>query len=144
MMFYQPETCRFNHSKLHLCLKFYQSDEKILVTKQHTIQYPIRQTCRIHLYQCPENRVTLPCETWIPRIRLRFFSENPWIFVKRVAEAFEARKACEAGLRCNLYVDCMPTYGIEDVDKNSFKRMSHFAMSTPGLKDKERYVGLVS
>ena len=89
---------------------------------------------------CPGNRVVLPCETWIPRIRLRFLSENPWNFAKRIAEAFNSRKACEAGLRYNLYVDCMPMHGIEDVDVNSFQRMSQFSMSTPGLKDKNRYV----
>ena len=78
-----------------------------------------------------------PCQTWIPRIRLTFLCESPWLFAKRVAEAFESRKACEAGLRYNLYVDCMPTHGIENVDEDSFKKMTHWAMSTPGIRDKE-------
>ena len=30
--------------------------------------------------------------------------------------------------------------GIEDVDDDSFQRMSQFSMSTPGLKDKNRCV----
>ena len=67
-------------------------------------------------------------------------SENPWNFAERIAEAFNGRKACEAGLRYNLYVDCMPMYGIEDVDDGSFQRMSQFSMSTPGLKAKNRCV----
>ncbi|XP_076467002.1 dynein axonemal heavy chain 1-like [Babylonia areolata] len=85
-----------------------------------------------------DERVLLPQETWIPRIRVRFLSEDPWRFAKRVAEAYESRQACEAGLRYNLYVDCMPMDDIEDVAEDSFQKMEHFAMTTPGLRDKSR------
>lgn len=80
----------------------------------------------------------LPCQTWIPRIRLRFLSEDPYIFARRVAEAYLARSACEAGMRFNLYVDCMPTHDIEDVDEASFRKMANWAMTTSGIKDKDR------
>ncbi|KAL8563601.1 hypothetical protein ACOMHN_019339 [Nucella lapillus] len=88
-------------------------------------------------------RILLPEEAWIPRIRLRFLSEDPWQFSKRVAEAYESRKACEAGLRYNLYVDCMPTDDIEDVDEESYAKMEHWAITTSGLRHMSRFLPLL-
>ena len=84
-------------------------------------------------------RVILPCQAWVPRVLLRFLSEDPIIFGKRVYEAFKMRKETEAEMRYNLYIDCMPTDDIEDHCEASFESMKKRALSTPGLgSDTER------
>jgi dynein heavy chain len=80
-------------------------------------------------------REVLPCQTWIPRLLLRFLCEDPFRYAHRMAEAFYARKACEAELRYNLYIDCMPTDGIENVNHESLEKAGQWAITTPGLRD---------
>ncbi|XP_050390512.1 dynein axonemal heavy chain 1 [Patella vulgata] len=82
-------------------------------------------------------------QSWIPRIRLVFSAEDPRLFARRLATAFEERKKCEAELRYNLYIDCMPMDGVGELDQASLKRMIEWAKGAPGLsKDKnlEDYV----
>lgn len=70
---------------------------------------------------------------WIPRIRLLFYAEDPHIFADRIAAAFKSRKICEAELRYNLYIDCMPMDGVGELDQASLKRMIEWAHSAPGI-----------
>ncbi|PAA45958.1 hypothetical protein BOX15_Mlig009546g7, partial [Macrostomum lignano] len=75
----------------------------------------------------------LPSMYWIPRIQLYFLAEDPTIFAMRVAEAFAERQRAEAHLRYHLYLDCMPSDGLGEADKNSFNRMIEWAKGTPSL-----------
>ncbi|KAK2170975.1 hypothetical protein NP493_1117g00049 [Ridgeia piscesae] len=70
---------------------------------------------------------------WVPRIRLMFCAEDPEIFAKRVAWAFNTRKHTEALLRYNLYIDCMPMEGVSELDNSSMKRMVEWAKGAPNL-----------
>ncbi|XP_059176982.1 dynein axonemal heavy chain 1-like [Physella acuta] len=78
-------------------------------------------------------RVALPGQWWVPRIRLMFRAEDPRIFADRLASAFKARKICESELRYNLYIDCMPMDGVGELDQASLKRMIEWAHSAPGI-----------
>nr|VZI05919.1 unnamed protein product [Spirometra erinaceieuropaei] len=79
----------------------------------------------------------LPSQYWIPRIQIRFIAEDPVIFAKRIATAFRAREDTEAGIRYNLYLDCMPTEGLVEMDQAALKRIKYLAKdSTPVLKTK--------
>ncbi|KAK0056678.1 dynein heavy chain 1 axonemal-like isoform X1 [Biomphalaria pfeifferi] len=81
-------------------------------------------------------RMSLPGQWWIPRIRIMFRAEDPRIFADRLAAAFRSRKVCEAELRYNLYIDCMPMDGVGELDQASLKRMIEWAHSAPGFKGK--------
>ncbi|CAG5132289.1 unnamed protein product, partial [Candidula unifasciata] len=70
---------------------------------------------------------------WIPRIRLLFYAEDPRVFADRIATAFKSRKICEAELRYNLYIDCMPMDGVGELDQASLRRMIEWAHSAPGI-----------
>ncbi|XP_048258404.1 dynein axonemal heavy chain 1-like isoform X3 [Haliotis rufescens] len=88
-------------------------------------------------------RIKLSNQFWVPRIRLMLMAEDPQIYAIRVSQAYEARKLCEAELRYNLYIDCMPMDGVGELDQASLKRMIEWARSAPGLaRDKhvEDYV----
>ena len=45
---------------------------------------------------------------WVPRVRLYFAAEDPFVFAKRFADAHATRARAEALLRYSLYVDSMP------------------------------------
>lgn len=45
------------------------------------------------------------------------------------------RQKTEALLRYHLYVDCMPPDGMEELNKESVKRMLDVARSSPRLKE---------
>ena len=83
-------------------------------------------------------RLSLPGQYWIPRVRLMFRAEDPRLFAERVSDAFVSRHLTEAVLRYHLYVDCMPTEGVEELDQASLKRMTEWAKGAPQLvKDRE-------
>ncbi|XP_067907506.1 dynein axonemal heavy chain 1 [Heterodontus francisci] len=81
-------------------------------------------------------RLELPNQFWIPRVRLMFCAEDPIVFSKRVAQAHFLRQKTEALLLYNLYIDCMPVDKLRFLDVESFKRMKKWAFSTPGFRDK--------
>ncbi|XP_059505480.1 dynein axonemal heavy chain 1 [Stegostoma tigrinum] len=81
-------------------------------------------------------RLELPNQFWIPRVRLMFIAEDPVIFSKRVAQAHFLRQKTEALLLYNLYIDCMPVDRLRFLDEESFIRMKKWAFSTPGFRDK--------
>ncbi|RUS78759.1 hypothetical protein EGW08_013475 [Elysia chlorotica] len=74
-----------------------------------------------------------PGQWWVPRVRLLFLAEDPRVFANRVSDAFRTRKVCEAELRYNLYIDCMPMDGVGELDQASLKRMIEWAQSAPGI-----------
>ena len=49
--------------------------------------------------------------------------------------ATPCRQKTEALLRYHLYVDCMPPEGMEELNKESVKRMLSVARSSPRLKE---------
>lgn len=72
---------------------------------------------------------------WIPHIQLMFLAENPNVFAERIAVAFNQRKMHEAGIRYQLYLDCMPNEGISEISPASLKRITYLAKEdTSGIK----------
>ena len=78
-------------------------------------------------------RISATGQWVIPRIRLLFYAEDPRVFSQRIKTAFESRKVCEAELRYNLYIDCMPMDGVGELDQASLKRMIEWAQCCPGI-----------
>ena len=76
---------------------------------------------------------------WIPRIRLMFLAEDPTVFARRVAHAHMSRAKTEALLRYHLYIDCMPTDEMAELDSDSLHRIVSTARSSPRLKQ-DQYV----
>ncbi|KAM9533492.1 LOW QUALITY PROTEIN: dynein axonemal heavy chain 1 [Guaruba guarouba] len=82
----------------------------------------------------------LPCQYWVPRVCLLFLAEDPRVFAQRVVSADKLRKKTEALLRYNLYVDCMPTDGLNSISEESLQRMKFLAMNTPKLRKAEKRI----
>ncbi|VDN11644.1 unnamed protein product, partial [Dibothriocephalus latus] len=79
----------------------------------------------------------MPTQYWVPRIQIRFIAEDPVVFAKRIATAYRSREDTEAAIRYNLYLDCMPTEGLVEMDQAALKRIKYLAKdSTPVLKKK--------
>ncbi|ESO89348.1 hypothetical protein LOTGIDRAFT_210379 [Lottia gigantea] len=115
-------------------------------SKQYLVQ-KLDQDGRV-IVESDENgeMVPSPSQYWIPRIRMMFTAEDPRLFARRVANAFELRRMCESELRYNLYIDCMPMDGVGELDQASLKRMIEWAKGSPGLsKDKniEDYIQIL-
>ncbi|RDD38836.1 Dynein heavy chain 1, axonemal [Trichoplax sp. H2] len=68
---------------------------------------------------------------WVTRIRLLFCAEDPVAFTARIKNAVLSRTKTEGLLRYNLYVDCMPTVGIESLNCGSFSRVMNSVTATP-------------
>ena len=75
-----------------------------------------------------------PCEAWLPRIRVKFKAECPRAFAHRLYSAYKRRNDAEARMRYELYLDCMPMDGIEDLEEASWKRMEKKTLSTPNIR----------
>ncbi|KAM4654602.1 LOW QUALITY PROTEIN: dynein axonemal heavy chain 1 [Amazona ochrocephala] len=82
----------------------------------------------------------LPCQYWVPRVCLLFLAEDPRVFAQRVVSADKLRKKTEALLRYNLYVDCMPTDGLNSISEESLQRVKFLAMNTPKLRKAEKRI----
>lgn len=80
----------------------------------------------------------MPCQYWVPRVCLQFLAEDPQVFAERVASADNLRKKTQGLLMYHLYVDCMPTEGLDTISEKSLQRMKRLAMQTPKLKDEKR------
>ncbi|NXN51379.1 DYH1 protein, partial [Rynchops niger] len=80
----------------------------------------------------------LSCQYWVPRVCLLFLAEDPQVFAQRVAFANSLRKKTQALLLYHLYVDCMPTDGLNSISAKSLQKMKLLAMHTPKLKKEER------
>lgn len=62
----------------------------------------------------------------IPRIYLKFYSEDGVVFVNRLAKAIEFRKACEIHFRFGLVVDSMTLIGTEGPLPRVLERVDKF------------------
>ena len=71
-----------------------------------------------------------------------FLAEDPTVFVRRVAHAHMSRAKTEALLRYHLYIDCMPTDEMAELDSDSLHRIVSTARSSPRLKQ-DQYVCIV-
>lgn len=76
----------------------------------------------------------MPCQYWVPRVRLLFLAEDPRIFAQRVISANNLRKKTQALLLYNLYVDCMPVDGLQSIGDKSLQRMKQMAVDTSRLR----------
>ncbi|NWH35887.1 DYH1 protein, partial [Chloropsis hardwickii] len=86
----------------------------------------------------------LPCQYWVPRVCLQFLAEDPQVFAERVACADSLRKKTQGLLMYHLYVDCMPTEGLETISEKSLQRMKRLAVQTPKLKDEKSMLDYIS
>ncbi|XP_009915551.2 dynein axonemal heavy chain 1 [Haliaeetus albicilla] len=87
----------------------------------------------------PEGRAPLlSCQYWVPRVCLLFLAEDPQVFAQRVVSASSLRKKTQALLLYHLYVDCMPTHGLNSISEKSLGKMKLLAMHTPKLKREKR------
>ncbi|NWZ55127.1 DYH1 protein, partial [Haliaeetus albicilla] len=80
----------------------------------------------------------LSCQYWVPRVCLLFLAEDPQVFAQRVVSASSLRKKTQALLLYHLYVDCMPTHGLNSISEKSLGKMKLLAMHTPKLKREKR------
>nr|XP_034961987.1 dynein heavy chain 1, axonemal isoform X3 [Zootoca vivipara] len=76
----------------------------------------------------------MPCQYWVPRVRLLFLAEDPRVHAERVISANDMRKKTQALLLYNLYVDCMPLDGMQNIEEKSLQRMKQMAMETSRLR----------
>ncbi|XP_072203968.1 dynein axonemal heavy chain 1 [Excalfactoria chinensis] len=89
----------------------------------------------------PEGRAPLlPCQYWVPRVYLQFLAEDPRVFAQRIVSANNLRKKTQLLLLYHLYVDCMPTDGLNSISETSMEKMKLWALHTPNLK-KNRVLG---
>lgn len=72
----------------------------------------------------------------VPRVRLHFSAEDPFMFAKRFAEAHASRARAESLLRYSLYVDSMPVEDLLPLTSEQINRMVEFALNSKKLKDK--------
>ncbi|NXE09964.1 DYH1 protein, partial [Lophotis ruficrista] len=80
----------------------------------------------------------LSCQYWVPRVCLLFLAEDPRVFAQRVVSANSLRKKTQALLLYHLYVDCMPTDGLNSISEKSLEKMKLLALNSPRLKEEKR------
>uniref|UniRef100_A0A8V1A4F4 Dynein axonemal heavy chain 1 n=1 Tax=Gallus gallus TaxID=9031 RepID=A0A8V1A4F4_CHICK len=83
----------------------------------------------------------LPCQYWVPRIYLLFLAEDPRVFAQRIVSANILRKKTQMLLLYHLYVDCMPTDGLNSISETSLEKMKLWALHTPKLKKNRIILG---
>lgn len=98
--------------------------------------FPVR-FCKLY-FHFPGRAPLLSCQYWVPRVCLLFLAEDPQVFAQRVVSANSLRKKTQALLLYHLYVDCMPTDGLNSVSERSLQRMKLLALHTPKLKREKR------
>ncbi len=67
------------------------------------------------------------------RLDVCFKAEDPSFFADRVFAAYEARMHAESQMRLNLYIDCMPTEDLCQLDSEQVNRIMSSAMSASQL-----------
>jgi dynein heavy chain, axonemal len=71
------------------------------------------------------------------RLQLCFNAEDPQKLVNRIVFAHAAREMAESLIRYNLYIDCMPTDGVAQLDSEQINRIVSKALNTLILKRNE-------
>lgn len=72
--------------------------------------------------------------TQLHRIHIYFEAESPFDYVKRVVFAHAMRRRLESSIRYSLYVDHMPTDGVQPLDSEQVNRILLLALNTKKLK----------
>lgn len=89
--------------------------------------------CKLY-FRFSERAPLLPCQYWVPRVHLMFLAEDPQLFAQRIVSANNLRKKTQMLLLYHLYVDCMPTDGLNSISETSLEKMKLWALHTPKLK----------
>ena len=71
----------------------------------------------------------------VPRIRLCFRAEDPFVFRDRVVAAHAVREEAEAAVRHALFIECMPTEELPPIEKERISRVLGLALNTERLKE---------
>ena len=71
---------------------------------------------------------------WIHRIHLQFMAEDPRNFADRVESAYVERRATEAFIRYQFYVDSMPRDGVIELDNVALRRVIDWTKSATSSK----------
>lgn len=66
----------------------------------------------------------------LPRLFVCFTVEDPLKFAQRVAKAHSSRYQSELSIRCQLYVDCMPTDGLFDLEQDTLSASRVLKLAT--------------
>ena len=70
----------------------------------------------------------------LDRLQICFDAEDPVLFANRVVEAYRSRRLAEAVIKYNLYVDCMPSEELGQLDAEQISRVIARAMSTKEMQ----------
>uniref|UniRef100_A0A8C2YBK7 Dynein axonemal heavy chain 1 n=1 Tax=Coturnix japonica TaxID=93934 RepID=A0A8C2YBK7_COTJA len=87
----------------------------------------------LHGGATPGRAPLLPCQYWVPRVYLQFLAEDPRVFAQRIISANNLRKKTQMLLLYHLYVDCMPTDGLNSISETSMEKMKLWALHTPNV-----------
>jgi dynein heavy chain len=80
-----------------------------------------------------ENRLLPDSAGTLQRLDICFKAEDPSFFADRIYAAYEARMQAESMMRYNLYIDCMPTEDLCQLDSEQVNRIMSSAMSASQL-----------
>ncbi|KAK3252700.1 hypothetical protein CYMTET_38016 [Cymbomonas tetramitiformis] len=72
----------------------------------------------------------------ISRLHLYFLAEDPFMYVRRLTEAYQLRDWVESMLRYNFLIDCMPTDDLPQLTNEQVNRMTESAVNTKPVLDK--------
>lgn len=75
-----------------------------------------------------------PAQHWVPRIRLYFLSEDPFLYAKRVVTAHQARKEALHAMRYHLCVDSMPADAMHSLSVEQINRVLMLALNSKVLR----------
>lgn len=75
-----------------------------------------------------------PAQHWVPRIRLYFLSEDPFLYAKRVVTAHQARKEAVHAMRYHLCVDSMPADAMHSLSVEQINRVLMLALNSKFLR----------
>jgi dynein heavy chain len=70
----------------------------------------------------------------LDRLQICFDAEDPSLFAQRVVKAYRSRRLAEAVIKYNLYVDCMPSEELGQLDAEQISRVLARAMSTKEMQ----------
>ena len=79
----------------------------------------------------------------LPRIYVMFRAEDPLNFTFRVLDAVLRRRHTEKLIKFNIYCDCMPLEGLDEVSEKSMERIYKSITRNGLLKDIEETLNLV-
>ncbi|KAL2653917.1 hypothetical protein R1flu_022045 [Riccia fluitans] len=75
--------------------------------------------------------------SWLPRIQVHFQAEDPFLFVKRVKVAQDARNKAEAQLKYNCYIKAMPVEDRTYMSPEQLERVKAKIYNTKFMKEKK-------